>query len=60
MKIIKEGSYEKILKIKRFECEHCGCIFEASRGEYKDDNHYKEIYYCCNCPFCGNKTYKEK
>ena len=59
MQIIKEGSYRKILKIKRFECEYCGCIFEANKKEYKEEIQYNAAYYYCKCPFCGNKTYKE-
>ena len=60
MKIIKKGSYEKkTLKIKRFECEHCGCIFEANKTEYKESIQYNRAYYYCNCPQCEQNTYKE-
>ena len=58
MKIIKEGSLNLLLGIKRFECRNCGCIFEAEEGEYKHGQQYNEDYYYCDCPYCGDVTSK--
>ena len=33
MKIIKVGDVNRMQAIRRFSCEHCGCIFEADRTE---------------------------
>lgn len=35
MKIIKHGKKpEPINPVKRFECPHCGCVFEVDGNEY--------------------------
>lgn len=47
MKIITQGVVER--EIKKFECDYCGCVFEAEPGEYGSDNQY----YSCKCPTCG-------
>lgn len=59
MKIIKEGNLNKLKKIKRFECEECGCIFEAEKDEYKWGSQYNEEYYYCACPCCNQIAYTE-
>ena len=57
MKIIKEGDKSRLHTIIRFECDKCGCVFEADETEYKTG--YTD-YYCtfvsCDCPTCGKKT----
>lgn len=57
MKIIKEGDYHKIWQAKRFECNRCGCIFEAKSNEYIIDYQYNTPYYRAHCPFCDNMVY---
>lgn len=57
MKIIRPGlpkeELERRLKeTKRFECEKCGCIFEADKGEYTHTTQYNETHYYCKCPNC--------
>ena len=52
MKIIMHGDINKILKIQRFRCNHCGCIFEATKNEYEDGG-AKEPGLWCKCPDCG-------
>lgn len=52
MKIIKKGNLEIIKKPKRFSCSRCGCIFEASKDEYKAGNQYNDIYFYAECPCC--------
>lgn len=55
MKIIKDGSKERMLHIRRFECWNCGCVFEADNSEYSeaecDGGEYTYPYYYCECPF---------
>ena len=46
MKIIQHGSPKHNKPDRRFECNYCGCVFEAGYDEYK-------------CPECGNKAYSE-
>lgn len=58
MKIIKNGSMEQTLKTKRFECENCGCIFEADINEYRIGMQYNSEFYYCRCPFCKRNAYK--
>lgn len=59
MKIIKEGTQAQIDKVKRFECDKCGCIFEADKTEYESTSQYNETHYHCTCPFCKAIAYKE-
>lgn len=60
MKIIVEGKIPK--KTKNFKCEHCGCEFEADKGEYKTTD--QMTYFCdgaeweCECPCCHKTVYK--
>ena len=56
MKIIKEGDVSKTLRIKRFECKECGCIFEADKNEYETSSDYRETVYRIECPTCGNRV----
>lgn len=52
MKILKSGNTS--LNIKRFECEHCGCIFEADDTEYVED--WRTPKPECECPTCHKIT----
>lgn len=62
MKIIKQGKskeeVERIVKAtKRFECERCGCVFEADKVEYSIRQcGYNETEYYCKCPNCENSA----
>jgi len=38
MKIIKEGNLDKLMKVKRFKCSYCDCIFTANKDEYIIDS----------------------
>lgn len=65
MKIIKQGKTEKELeailnKTRRFECETCGCIFEADKGEYETEEVQIYSYHYCKCPNCGQKANEVK
>ena len=58
MKIIKYGDKNKLLKIKTFNCDCCGCLFEADNTEYKVDSQYNETYYYVRCPVCGRYVHR--
>ena len=60
MKIIRDGNLDKLNKVVSFECNDCGCIFEANHNEYEIKSSFSIEYYCCECPCCGNRvlTYK--
>ena len=45
MKIIKEGNLDKLMRVKRFKCDYCDCIFTANHKEYIIDSQYNEEYY---------------
>lgn len=57
MKIIKEGNLNKLMRVKRFVCSHCDCIFTANKDEYIAGSQYNEEYYYCKCPCCGYNAY---
>lgn len=64
MKIIQYGKLpEKVVMTKRFRCGKCGCIFEATEGEYFFVTPYqgcsREFESSatkprCPCPTCGS------
>lgn len=60
MHIIKQGKKPKVTKI--FECDNCGCRFEAEKGEYVASGQMEVIHdglpnYKCECPCCGVTVY---
>lgn len=62
MKIIKRGKTKGELKAilnktKRFECKTCGCIFEANKGEYTEEEHGTTY---CVCPNCDKNAFEVK
>lgn len=60
MKIIKQGNIDLTLNIKRFECRHCKCIFDANKNEYTSASQYNETYYMAECPCCKKVAYDMK
>ena len=56
MKIIQPGDLNRLKKIKRFECEYCGCIFEADQSEYWAADAMAALHdgleATCKCPCC--------
>ena len=60
MKILREGSQEKLLEVKRFICPSCGCIFEADNTEYRIGSQYNEEFYFVDCPYCSKRVYSNK
>ena len=59
MKIIQQGNKDLALKMRRFECNKCKCIFEADKSEYESGSQYNDIYYYAKCPCCKNTVYAE-
>lgn len=60
MRIIKKGDLEP----RVFNCDNCGCVFEANNKEYRHKKHYVypdcvDIYYC-ECPQCEREVEIEK
>lgn len=57
IKIIKLG--KKPDTVKRFTCEHCGCVFEADRHDYEEtfDGRDGCYYYEVDYPNCGCTVY---
>lgn len=52
IKIIKPG--KKPETDKRYECQHCGCVFEADRDDYEVEYSLLDGYYFkIECPCCG-------
>ena len=53
MKIIKPGDLHRLEAARRFECERCGCVFEASSAEYRTETDFRNgHYYVMACPTC--------
>ncbi|OQA51446.1 MAG: hypothetical protein BWY47_00091 [Bacteroidetes bacterium ADurb.Bin302] len=59
MNILRLGNpkAKKEDKIKRFECEICGCIWQANKNEYKEDWSKHSIPVYCKCPCCKTEVY---
>lgn len=55
MKILNNGDPSMLLKPKRFLCNRCGCLFEATNKEYE---YGSQIDYgpFCKCPVCGHSV----
>lgn len=65
MKIIKQGKSKEELKAilnktKRFECNTCGCIFEADEVEYDEEDDFYTCHFYCKCPNCGRNAFEVK
>ena len=64
MKIVKEGNLEfargnyGIEKILRFNCDSCGCVFDATDRECEDFSTIllNKPIYAIKCPTCGNSV----
>ena len=42
---------------RRFQCEACGCVWEADRSEYHRETDFRNgHYYVCKCPTCERDT----
>jgi len=54
MNVIKHGKPK--ITLKRFECEVCGCIFEADKDEYTGHSQYNEMWFIARCPECGGRA----
>lgn len=63
MKVLKEGDRDRaklyVYQTRRFECDCCGCVFEADKSEYESASQYNDISYFCKCPCCGKTNANE-
>ena len=55
MKIIKEGD-PKNRNCKKFTCGICGCVFEATKGEWEIWASFTYVAYMHRCPCCGEQA----
>lgn len=63
MNIIKQGKSKEELKAilnetKLFECKTCGCVFEADKDEYEEDQWPYTVEYYCKCPNCQQNAFE--
>lgn len=57
MRIVQHG--KTIPEEKRFNCNTCGCIFYAEKGEYKRESDFRnDSYFHAICPECGGHCYR--
>ena len=60
MEILKHGDPERIKKIRKFECNQCGCEWLADRTEYCFSGmQYNIQHIACECPECHNLVIME-
>lgn len=60
MKIVKYVNLKKFLRMKKFECLNCGCIFEADKSDYKVDIVSMSVHLIyTECPICKEIVYEE-
>lgn len=53
VRVIKEGDPERAKSVL-FECERCGCVWEANGKEYRRETDCRNGHYCIMvCPTCG-------
>lgn len=53
VRVIKEGDLSRVTSTKRFECERCGCVWEASGAEYLVTADFRNgKYFAMDCPTC--------
>lgn len=57
MKIIKEGDLSRITTAKQFDCPECGCVWEASAGEYRRETLDGKALCICLCPTCRKEVH---
>lgn len=53
VRILVPGNQKKSKRPKIFECDFCGCVFEADRTEYVYEQYTEFDRYVCECPCCG-------
>ena len=52
MKILREGSMEKLRPQYKFTCSKCGCIFVDEKNNCHIDWDRNQEYVYHSCPFC--------
>lgn len=56
MRIIKAGKLPET-QIKHLNCDHCGCVFECTKGEMKAQPDRNDLVYWIACPTCNNRVW---
>lgn len=49
MKIVKQGSVNKLTNTRQYSCASCGCTFIADRSDFRSDRDGQYV----TCPFSG-------
>ena len=61
MKILVEGKKPEERAERKFTCGVCGCVFIASKTEYRMADYYEAMHdgveCACKCPCCGVTVY---
>lgn len=58
MNILRDGNAKaKRDNTKKFNCDVCGCLWTATKDEYKEDWSKHSIPAYCKCPCCGTMIY---
>lgn len=66
MTIIKNGVTPPSTETKRFECQRCGCVFDATNTQQNTEFTYGDVIELrtqgidayATCPCCGRIVYK--
>lgn len=63
MRIIKDGTIP--ITTVTFECDECGCIFDAEKGEYMYSSQMEVMHdglgdYKCKCPCCNTMVFTKR
>lgn len=57
MKVVKEGRLDRLERARRFGCRKCGCVFDATAAEYRQEPDCRNgMMIVCNCPTCGHRV----
>ena len=57
MNIIRPGDLSLVETTRRFACDACGCVWDASPAEYVRVWDRNDELVACNCPTCRKRIY---
>lgn len=61
MKILVDGDLSKVYRTEKFECDRCGCVFEATNQEYDVRYDYSGVdHLSVTCPCCESRVYRDR
>ena len=60
VRIIKPGNTDTYNKVRTFECDRCGCVFEANGENYwvPRISNYDKLLVFAQCPCCRVNIHK--